>query len=90
MSEVFTSVSTDIVFGGTIVDIYPYIHTIGTIYEDKKDLGLGLVVEFDLCKTYTSEFTDYSYYRNSRSYHQSETYSSEAKVINKIQIWYKI
>ena len=90
VSEVFTSVSTDIVFGGTIVDIYPYIHTIGTIYEDKKDLGLGLVVEFDLCKTYTSEFTDYSYYRNSRSYHQSETYSSEAKVINKIQIWYKI
>lgn len=84
VSDVFASLSTDVVYNGTVEDPYPYIQTLGTVYENKKELGLCLVAEIELSMDYTTEIRFLS---GSNSI-TKETQTLEAT--NKIQIWYKI
>jgi len=82
VSDVFPSLSADVVYDGTASDPYPYIQTLGTVYENKKELGLALVVELEISMWYTTELTFVPVSP------RTETQTLEAT--NKIQIWYKI
>ena len=83
VSDIFSSISADVVYDGTLEDPYPYIQTLGTIYENKKGLGLALVVELEISMEYTTEI---SYNIGGEIRKEAQT----LEAINKVQIWYKI
>ena len=93
VSQVFSTLSTDIVYDGSVTlegeETYPYIHTVGNVFEYMKELNLILVAEVTLGTNYEASL-GYSYHIDFNTYPTEIKDIQNLEATNKIQIWYKI